>query len=200
MAGEHRDVRARADGAQRGHVLAEALELPANPGAERVEVHALDHGEVAQDEVAHGRRGGRDTEPAVAHHRRRHPERRRRRQRPVARHLRVVVRVQGDDSRREGESAGVDLALRFFANVADRADASVADRDVGPHGVVAETVDDGRTADDELIHCWLSRGWSSTARRPGAGAHAAPSRWAFANHRGSASTTEVSIWRSEIVQ
>ena len=165
VAGEHRDVRARSDGAQRGHVLPEGLELPAHPRAERVEVHAFDHGEVAQDEVAHGRRGGSDTEPAVAHYRRRHSERWRWRQRPVPGDLRVVVGVQIDDSGCECEAAGVDLALRLFADRTDGTDASVADRDIGPDRVVAETVDDGRTADDELIHCRLSRGRSSAARR-----------------------------------
>ena len=37
------------------------------------------------------------------------------------------------------------------------ADAPVVDRDVGPDRFVAETVDDGGSADDELIHGGFSR-------------------------------------------
>ena len=58
MPGEHRDVRARSGRPQRRHVLPERFELPPHPRAQRVEVHAFDDREVAQDEVPHGR-GGR---------------------------------------------------------------------------------------------------------------------------------------------
>ena len=173
-------------GAERRHVLAEGLEFPAHAGAKRVEVHALDHREVAQDEVADLGRRGRDPEPAVAHHRGRHTEGGRRGERPVPRDLGVVVGVQVDDARRESQSLGVDLAFPGLADVSDGADAPVAHCDVGPDRFVAETVDDGGSADDEVVHC--ESPWGQAVGT------------AAANHRRSARTTEVSIWRSGIVQ
>ena len=65
--------------------------------------------------------------------------------------------VEVDDARCEDKSFRVDLALSLVADVADGADAPVADRDVGPGGIVAEAVDDGGSADDELIHGGFSR-------------------------------------------
>ena len=60
--------------------------------------------------------------------------------------------VQIDEAGGEGEAVRVDLALSAVADLSDGADASVADRDVRPDRFIAETVDDGRTTDDELIH------------------------------------------------
>ena len=60
--------------------------------------------------------------------------------------------VEVDEPRREGEAVRVDLALARAVRLSDGADASVADRDVRPDRFVAETVDDGRSANDELIH------------------------------------------------
>ena len=60
--------------------------------------------------------------------------------------------MQIDEPGGEGEAVRVDLALSAVTDLSDGADAPVPDRDVRPGRFVAETIDDGRAANDELIH------------------------------------------------
>ena len=66
--------------------------------------------------------------------------------------------VQVDDAGGEDEPARVDLALALLAQVSDGADVPVTHRDVGPDRFVAETVDDGGSADDQVVHRGVSWG------------------------------------------
>ena len=125
------------------------------PCAQRVEVHALDDREVADHQVARGGRRRHDAEAAIAHHRRGDAERRRGRERGVPGDLRVVVRVHVDDAGREHEPVGVDRLGALVLDLADAGDAAVLDREVGALGLVAQAVDDGGAADDEIDHRYL---------------------------------------------
>jgi hypothetical protein len=66
VAGEAGDVGADAVLLQHVEILREAFEAPVDAGAEGVERHALDMGQVAHGEVAVGRLAGRDREAAIA--------------------------------------------------------------------------------------------------------------------------------------
>jgi hypothetical protein len=63
--------------------------------------------------------------------------------------------VQIDDAGHQGQPAGVDDLTRVLAEVADRGNAALLDRDIRPDRIVAEPIDDGRTADHEVMHCNL---------------------------------------------
>ena len=104
MSDQYAEVHVGAAPPQHAHVFGEGLELPIGPGAQRVEVHALDHRQVAQDQIAHRRRRRHDAEAAIAHDCGRDPERRRGRQGRVPGDLRVVMRVQVDDARHQGQA------------------------------------------------------------------------------------------------
>ena len=80
------------------------------------------------------------------------PCKRRRRQRGVPEHLRVVVRVDVDEARRDDLALGVDRARRLLVDVADRRDPAVADSDVGDPAGRTRAVDDRATADDHVEH------------------------------------------------
>ena len=75
MAGVAGDVGADALTLQHVEILRKALEAPADAGAQRVERHALDMGQVTHGEVAVSGFAGRDGEAAIAHHRRGDAER-----------------------------------------------------------------------------------------------------------------------------
>ena len=164
MTGEHRDVRAWGD------ARSAAMYSPNVSKSQRTPVRRASRSMPSTTDRLRRmrsrdvRRRGSDPETAVAHHRRRHPERGRGRESPVPGDLRVVVGMQIDEARCEGEPARVDLALRVPADLSDGADAPVADRDVPLDRFVAESVDDGRTANDELIHEVLSRAQFSSPR------------------------------------
>ncbi len=93
---------------------------------------------------------GREREPAVpAEHGRDAVQRRRARSR-VPEQLRVVVRVQVDESRRDDEAVGVDRARRGVVDIADLDDASAHDRDVGAPRRGARPVHHGAVLDEEV--------------------------------------------------
>ena len=64
--------------------------------------------------------------------------------------LRVVVRVDVDEARREHRAVGVDLGLAPLVDPADLGDHLVADGDVGGVRRQAAAVDDGRAPYDEI--------------------------------------------------
>ncbi len=102
------DVGDAAAGAQLRHVLAEALEAPVDAGAQRVDRHAFDLGEVPHRDLAIGGPARRDREAAVADHRRRHAERGRGRECRIPGDLRVEVGVAVDDAGHQREPVGGD--------------------------------------------------------------------------------------------
>ena len=72
----------------------------------------------------------RDAEAAVADHHGRDAVPGRDRQHAIPEHLRVVVRVDVDEARRDGAAARVERARGAAAHVAERGDAPAADADV----------------------------------------------------------------------
>jgi hypothetical protein len=55
--------------------------------------------------------------------------------------LSVVMRVQVDDARHQREPASIDHLRGVVADLADRSDAAIPDRDIGADRVVPEPVD-----------------------------------------------------------
>ena len=152
MLSEHRDVGERTLPLDERQVLREALEFPARAGEERVDVHALDHRQVAKQRLAERRRTRRDAEAAVAHHDGGDAERDRGRERRVPGDLRVVVRMQVDDARHERKAAGVERAARRLIRLADRGDGISADADRACETFGTAAVADARAADEEVEH------------------------------------------------
>src|SRR6516225_3160784 len=62
------------------------------------------------------------------------------------------MRVQVDDARHQGEPATIDDLGRVLADLADRGDAAILDRNVGADRVVPEPVHQGGPADQEVMH------------------------------------------------
>ena len=152
VADERGDVRHHAAPLHRVEVLGIALEVPAHAGAQRLQRHALDVGQRAQREIAVGRAARRDGEAAVADDDGGHAERGRRRGERIPRELGVVVRVDVHDAGREDQAAGVDALPRGAEIGADRRDASILHGDATGAGRRAETVDDERVVDHEIVH------------------------------------------------
>ena len=92
----------------RREVLGEGGEVPRDAGRERGDVHVLDVLERAGDELAVLGARRRDREPAVAGDDGRDAVEARRRERGIPEHLRVVVRVDVDEARRDDAVAGVE--------------------------------------------------------------------------------------------
>src|SRR5690348_8871056 len=62
------------------------------------------------------------------------------------------MRVQVDDARHQREPAGIDDLGRVLADLADRGDAAILDRNVGADRVVPKPVHQGGPADQEVMH------------------------------------------------
>ena len=153
------DVGDAAARAQLRHVLAEGLEAPVDAGAQRVDRHAFDLGEVPHRQLAIGGPARRDREAAVADHRRRHAERGRGRQRRIPGDLRVEVGVAVDDAGHQREPVGGDRPRGVDVEPrADGDDPAAVDRDVASVRLAAATVDDERVAKDEVDHAVFRRG------------------------------------------
>ena len=158
MTGEAGDVGADAVLFQHVEILREALEAPVDAGAQRVERHALDMGEVAHGEVAVGRLAGRDGEAAIAQDRRGDAQRRRRIDEGVPGDLRVVVGVAVDDARGQREPVGLHGLPGGAQSGADRGDFAVLDAEVALDRLGARTVVDFRVLDDQVEHvCFLPK-------------------------------------------
>ena len=67
------------------------------------------------------------------------------------------MRVQVDDAGHQREAAGIDHLGGVLAEIADRGDAAVLDRDIGADRVVPEPVDHRGAADHQIIHRRLLR-------------------------------------------
>lgn len=152
MPDQYREVRVRAATANGVEIIAERLELPIDPGAQRINVHALDDRQIAHDQVAQMRRARHDAEPAISHHRRGDAERGRGGQGRVPGHLRVVMGVQVDDARHQRKAAGVHHLDGIGADFADLGDPPVLDRYIGTDRVMPEAIDDGRPANYQIMH------------------------------------------------
>ena len=92
----------------RVEVLRERLEVPWNAGGQGVDRHSFDVLEGAGDRFAMLWLGRRDAEAAIAHDHGRDPVPAGRSQIRIPQHLRVVVRVTVDESRREHQAVEVD--------------------------------------------------------------------------------------------
>ena len=64
--------------------------------------------------------------------------------------LRVVVRVDVDEPRRDQEAVGIDFTITALAECSDLDHPSVMDRDIGGVPRRAGAVDDRPAADDEI--------------------------------------------------
>ena len=96
-------------GAQRVEVLRERLEVPSDPGLQRLELHAFDELEGLHDELTILGPRRRDAEAAVALHDGGDAVPRRRREVAVPEDLRVEVRVDVDEAGRQHQPRQVDL-------------------------------------------------------------------------------------------
>ena len=156
MAGEAGDVGADAQPLQHVEILREALELPADAGAQRIERHALDMGEMAHGEVAVLRLAGRDGEAAVAQDCRGDPQRRRGIDERIPGDLRVVVGVAVDDAGRQGQAIGLHGLLRGSelgaAMWSNRGDSARRHAEVAAYGRRARAVEDFRVLDHQIEH------------------------------------------------
>jgi len=148
-----------------GEVFGKGLELPIDPGSQRADVHALDDREVAHDQVAEMRRRRHDPETAIAGYDGRYAQRWRGRQGRVPGDLRVVMGMDVDDARHQGQSAGVDDFSSVSADLANGGDAPISDGDIGAAGIMAEPIDNRRAADHEIVHpasyCRRKRPWQA---------------------------------------
>src|SRR6185369_6783153 len=140
---------------------------PLRPDArlERGERHALDVLERPQDQLAMRRPRRRDAEAAVADHDRGDAVPRGDREHAVPEDLRVVVRVDVDEARRDDESARVERARGGTAEPPDLGDATGSDADVALAARGARAVDQGAAADRQ-VEPVAHGGHPTTAPRP----------------------------------
>ena len=158
MAGEAGDVGTDAVLLQHVEILREALEAPVDAGAQRVERHALDMGQVAHREVAVGGLAGRDGEAAIAEDRRGDAQRRRGIDERVPGDLRVVVGVAVDDAGRERQPVGLHGLAGGPEIRPDRGDFPVPDAEVAVDRLGPRAVVDFRILDDQVEHvCFLRK-------------------------------------------
>ena len=154
VADHHRGVDRSAAGLDGVEVLRKGLEWPigADAGFQRRQAHRLDPLEGAQDQAAALRPGWREAEAAGAHHDRGHPMPGRHGQQRVPEHLRIIVGMDIDKSRRHHPVACVDDPPCFLRRIADRDDASVFNADIATASRSAAAVDDRAAGDLEVVH------------------------------------------------
>ena len=149
---ERRDVDALGQRAQRVEVLGEGLEAPVDTRLQRRHLHAFDELERLHDELAIFGTRRRDAEAAVALHDGGDAVPRRRRQVAVPEHLRIEVRVDVDEARRQHQTRQVDLVGAFArSDLADSGDPPVDHFDIGLPARPAGAVDN-RGATQDRVH------------------------------------------------
>ena len=127
-----RHIQTLVDAVECVEIFGEGLERPVDPGFECLDRHALDVLKRAGDHTPMLGACRRNREAAVAHHDRRDAVPARRRQIAVPRHLRVVVGVDVDETRRQHEAVEVDdLRAAGGVDVTDGDDAIALHRHVG---------------------------------------------------------------------
>src|SRR5262249_24821923 len=119
-------------------------------GAQRLERHALDALERAQYEVAVRGPRRRNAEAAVADDHRGDPVPGRDREPAVPEELRVVVRVDVDEARRDDRPLRHQRSTRRPVDPPERDDGPVADAEVAPPRRRAGAIDERAAADDEI--------------------------------------------------
>src|SRR5581483_5700805 len=174
---KHGDVGERAPALEHVEILREGLELPPRAGKERLDVHAFDHRKVAKQRLALRRQARRDAEAAVAHHRGGDTERHRRGKRRIPGDLRVVMRVQVDDARHQGEAVGVDAAPRWLVGFADADDAAGANTHRRCDGFRTAAVIEARAAQEHVQHARSLRDNASALQQENKGGTVI--RWAL---------------------
>ncbi len=147
-------------------VLRRRRPVPRHALRERFEGHALDPCEHPHQVVAVLGAERRDREPAVASDHRGDAVQRRGRQRRVPERLRVVVRVDVDEARRDREARRIDGLFGRLGHLADRDDLTVPDADVGAAPRPPRSVDDLATSDHTVEHARTLRppGWGEEGR------------------------------------
>ena len=146
--GHHVDAEPLIDGV---HVLREALPVPGQHGGEGLHRQVLDAAEGGEHRLAVLGLQWRQGEPAVARQNRGDTVPHRGRAELVPERLRVVVRVQIDDPRRDEEPIGIDGRGRRAPDLPDLHDRPVLDRHVGPIARKSRPVDDHPVPDHEVV-------------------------------------------------
>ena len=132
--------------------FAERAAGPIDRGLQRVRAHPFDAAEHQQEPRDVVRFGGAQGEPAVAGEDRGHAVPRSGRRGRVPVQLRVVVGVDVDEARRDGQTVGVDDLARLdrVAERADLGDAAVVHCDIRGACRPARPVHDGAAPDEEI--------------------------------------------------
>src|SRR5262249_37132217 len=140
----------RLDGVE---ILREGLDRPlgAAPRLEALEAHALDLLERAQDQAAMIGTRRRDPEAAVADDDAGDAMPRRDRAEAIPEHLRVVVRVDVDEARRDDLPGRVNGLARGSRWRADRDQAAVPDPEVAAESRRAGAVDERASDDPQVV-------------------------------------------------
>ena len=133
-------------------IFGEALPLPVDPFGKRRARNVLDAFHQFDQELALVGPYRRKADAAIAHHRRGHAMPARRCEQRVPARLAVVMRVDVDPAWRHEHAFRVDLAMRFAARLADFHDTVAFDGDVALERLGARAVDDGTSADDQIVH------------------------------------------------
>ncbi len=141
-------------------VVGERLPVPRHALLQRGQRDTFDARHQAREVVHVLVAAGREREAAVAAEHRRDAVQWRGTRRRIPEQLRVVVRVEVDESGRHHQAIGVERAGCNLIDVADLHDASVGDRDVGSAPRCTRAVHDGAVLDEEIdAHgTWSSSG------------------------------------------
>ena len=147
-------------------VLGGGLPVPRHARSQRLDGHAFDAGQHAQEVLTVGRVVGqrRDGEATVAGKRGGDTVQGRRRERVVPEDLCIEVGVHVDEARRHELAGGVDGVRGGFGDLTDLHDAIVLDTDVGSSTYSSGSVDDVAALDDHVEHV---RPPGCTVRPPG---------------------------------
>ena len=152
MANQNREIGIRSDPFQCVHIVGEVFELPIDPGAQGIQVHALHDGEILHDRVADLGWAWHNTEAAISHHTGGHAKRWRWGACGVPRDLRVVMGVQVDKPRHDRKAVGVDHVPSVWSVRARSSNFSVIDPDVSLHRLAAGTVYNFRVLTQKVEH------------------------------------------------
>ncbi len=153
MADHGADIDRRAARGDRVEVLREGLEAPffAHACLQRGDAHALDLLERADDEVAMRPPRRRDAEAAIAHHHRGDAVPGRDAEHAVPQDLRVVMRVDVDEARRDDAALGVDRLACLVRRVAQRHHLAAGDADIALEARLPGAVDDAAAGDLQVV-------------------------------------------------
>ena len=131
-------------------IVGEALPVPRHALAHHQLGDVLDAFHDLDQRVAVLRPAGREADAAIAHHHGGDAVARRRHEALVPGRLAVIVGVDVDEARRDGEALGVDLLAPGAGHAADGGDAAVLHGDVGLARRTARAVEHGAVAHHQI--------------------------------------------------